>query len=95
MLILISINILDIVLDFIEKDFSYPSGGTGKNITISGVDMSSSAKIDNRQKDILTLGKGPTEGLEHTLSAEKMCLINFTENNKKLCLSLHYNEVNS
>ena len=95
MLILISINILGIVLDFIEKDFSYPSGGTGKNITISGVDMSSSAKIDNRQKDILTLGKGPTEGLEHTLSAEKMCLINFTENNKKFCLSLHYNGVNS
>ena len=95
MLILISINILGIVLDFIEKDFSYPSGGTGKNITISGVDMSSSAKIDDRQKDILTLGKGPTEGLEHTLSAEKMCLINFTENNKKFCLSLHYNGVNS
>ena len=24
-----------------------------------------------------------------------MCLINFTENNKKFCLSLHYNEANS
>ena len=34
--------------------------------------MSSSTKIDNRKKDILILGEGPTQGLEHTLSAEKM-----------------------
>ena len=34
--------------------------------------MSSSAKIDNRKKDILIRGKGPTQGLEHTLSAEKL-----------------------
>ena len=52
--------------------------------------MSSSTKIDNREKDILILRKGPTQGLEHRLSAEKMYLINFTENNKKFCLSLHY-----
>ena len=44
--------------------------------------MSSSTKIDNREKDILILGKGPTQGLEHTLSAEKMYSINFTEHNK-------------
>ena len=30
------------------------------------------------KKDILVLGKGPTQGLEHTLTAEKMYLINFT-----------------
>ena len=41
--------------------------------------MSSSAKIDNRKKDILILGKGPTQGLEHTLSAEKLYSINFTK----------------
>ena len=34
--------------------------------------MSSSAHIDNNKKDILFLGKGPTQGLEHTLTAEKM-----------------------
>ena len=28
---------------------------------------------------MLTLGKGPTQGLEHTLTAEKMYSINFTE----------------
>ena len=42
-------------------------------------------------KNILILGKGPTQELEHTLSAEKRYSINFTENNKKFCLSLHYN----
>ena len=57
--------------------------------------MSSSTKIDNKKKDILILDKGPTQGLEHTLSAEKMYSINFTENNKKFCLSLHYNGANS
>ena len=57
--------------------------------------MSSSTKIDNRKKDILILGKGPTQGLEHRLSAEKIYSINFTEKNKKFCLSLHYNKENS
>ena len=33
--------------------------------------MSSSAHIDNKEKDILVLGKWPTQGLEHTLTAEK------------------------
>ena len=33
--------------------------------------MSSSTNINNREKDILILGKGPTQGLEHTISAEK------------------------
>ena len=57
--------------------------------------MSSSAHIDNKKKDILVLGIGPAQGLEHTLAAEKMYSINFTERNKKFCLSLHYNGANS
>ena len=75
--------------------FSHPSGGTGRNVIIFGVDMSSSTKIDNRKKDILILGKGPIQGLEHTLTAEKMYSINFTVTNRKFCLSLHYNGANS
>ena len=35
------------------------------------------------------------QGLEHTLTAEKLYSINFTENNKKFCLSLHYNGANN
>ena len=51
--------------------------------------------IDNKKKDILILGRGPTQGLESTLTAEKIHLINFTEKNKNFCLSLHYNGANS
>ena len=43
--------------------------------------MSSSSKIDNRKKCILILGKGPTQELEHTLSAEKIYSIDFTKAN--------------
>ena len=57
--------------------------------------MSSSAHIDNKKKDILVLGKGPTQGLEHTLTAEKMYSIIFTVTKKKFCLSFHYNGANS
>ena len=49
--------------------------------------MSSSTKIDNKKKDILILGKEPTPRSEHTLSAEKLYSINFTENKNKFCLS--------
>ena len=41
------------------------------------------------------MGKGPTQGLEHTLSAENVYTINCTELNKKFCLSLNYNGANS
>ena len=51
--------------------------------------MSSYAHIDNKEKDILVLGKGPTQWLEHTLTAEKMYPIIFTVTRKKFCLSLH------
>ena len=47
------------------------------------------------KNDILVLGIGPTQGLEHTLTAEKMYSINFTVAKKKFCLSLHYNGANS
>ena len=54
----------------------------------------SSSKIDNRKKDILILGRRPTQGLESTLSAEKTYSINFTKKNTKFCLSLHCNGAN-
>ena len=34
--------------------------------------MSFSAHIDNKKKEILVLRKGSTQGLEHTLTVEKM-----------------------
>ena len=42
--------------------FSFTGTGLGRNVIIFGVDMSSSTKIDNRKKDILIFGKGPTQG---------------------------------
>ena len=57
--------------------------------------MISSVHIDNKKKDKLVLGKGPTQGLEHTLTAEKMYASNFTITKNKFCLSLHYNRANS
>ena len=58
--------------------------------------MNSSPHIDNKGKDILILGTGPTQGLgEHSLTAEKMYSINFTKEYTKFCLSLHYNGANS
>ena len=58
--------------------------------------MNSSIHVDNKGKDILVLGIGPTQGLgEHSLTAEKMYSINFSKNNTKFCLSLHYNGANS
>ena len=62
---------------------------------IFGADMSTSIHINNKGKDILVLGRGPTEGLESTLTSEKMYSINFTVTKNIFCLSLHYNGANS
>ena len=53
--------------------------------------MSSSTKIDNRKKNILILGKDPTQGLEY----EKCIRLILQKKNKTFCLSLHYNKENS
>ena len=74
---------------------SFPTGGFGQNLLIFGVDMSFSTRSDNKKKDMLVLGIGRREGLEHTLTVEKMYSINFTVTRKKFCLSLHYNGANS
>ena len=47
------------------------------------------------RKNRLVLGIGPTQGLKHTLTVEKMYSINFNVTNKKFCSSLHYNGANS
>ena len=47
----------------------------GRNFIIVVVDMSSSMHIDNKQKDIVILGEGLTQGLDDTtLTAKKNCL---------------------
>ena len=78
-----------------RSSVSFPGTGFSQNVFIFGVDMNFSTHIDNSKKDILVLGNGPTQGLEHTLTPEKMYPINFTMTKKKFCLSLHYNGANS
>ena len=73
-----------------DRKGSYSIGNeVGRNVIIFGVDMNSSAHIDNKKKNILILGKGATQGLEHTLTAEKLYSIKFTKENTKFCLGLH------
>ena len=70
-----------------DRKGSYSIGNeVGRNVIIFGVDMSSSPDTDNKKEDILILGKGPTQGLEHRLSAEKLYSINFNKENTKFCL---------
>ena len=78
-----------------RSSFSFPGTGFGQNVLIFGVDMNFSTHIDNSKKDILVLGNGPTQGLEHTLTPEKMYPNNFSVTENKFCLILHYNGANS
>ena len=58
--------------------------------------MSSSVHANNKNKDVLTFGKGKTKGLDNTsLTAEAEYFINFSRSERKFCLSLHYNGSNS
>ena len=57
-----------------RSSYSFPSGGFGQNIIISGVDMSFSARTDNK-KSCISFWKRTTQGLEHTLTAEKCILL--------------------
>ena len=58
--------------------------------------MSSSVHIDSKNKDILIIGEGPTQGLNNTtLTAEAKYPSHFTQSEKKFVLSLHYNGSNS
>ena len=51
---------------------------------IFGADMSASIHIDNKKKDILVFGRGPTQALESTLTAEKIYSVNFTVKKKEI-----------
>ena len=49
-----------------RSSMSFPNGGFGQNVLIFGAYMSSSIHIDNKKKDTLVLGIGPSQGLENT-----------------------------
>ena len=78
-----------------KAEFLFGSNGFGRNVIILGADMSSSVHANNK-KNNLVLGKDFVQGIDNTtIYAENMYSNNFTENNKKFCLSLHFNGANS
>ena len=86
----------NITLENSRGSFSHPSGGDGKNVTIFGADMNSSVHANNKVDNALVLGKALIQGInDTTIYAEKIYLPNFTVDNKRFCLSLHYNGDNS
>ena len=51
--------------------------------------MNSLVHVDNKGKYILILGEGPARELgEHSLTAEKMYSVNFTDHRKKMMFEL-------
>ena len=71
-----------------RSEFSLTDGSIGKNVIIFRADMSSSVHIDNKEKDTLILGNGPTQGLDDTmLTAEAQYSMNFSRSNRKFCLN--------
>ena len=73
-----------------RSKFLSADGSFGEKGIIFGADMSSSVHIDNKGKDILILGEGPTQGLDDTtLTAETNYPIIFTQSGKIFVLSLH------
>ena len=77
----------------VRRSFSLSDGsGFGKNKLIFVADMNSSEHIDNKKKYILILGKSPVDDLDDTtLTTEKEYSRNFTGQQNKFSLSLHYN----
>ena len=68
----------------------------GKNVIVFEADMSSYKYIDNKNKNILIPGEGPTQGLDNTtLTAEEKYAIHFTQLRKRFVLRLYYNTSDS
>ena len=70
--------------------------GIGKNVMIFNDHKISSVHIDNENKEISIVGSVSTQVLgDTTLNAEGEYSTNFTKQENRFCLSLHYNEKNS
>ena len=78
-----------------KGEFSF-GNGYGRNCIILGADMSSFSHANNKKNNIPVLGKDFVQGITGTIIyADKLYSVNFTENNKIFCLSLHYNGADS
>ena len=70
-----------------QKFLLSDGSGFGKNTIIFGADMSSSELVDNIKKDILILGKSPTQVLDDTaLTPDREYDISFSEQQQNFLL---------
>ena len=75
-----------------ESSFSFGNRIDAKNAIIFGVKNSKSSHSTNKTQNIYVLGKDFVQGINNTtIYAKKIYKTNFTEQNKKIVLSLHYN----
>ena len=63
-----------------RSQFSWTGGTCGKNVNLLGVDNSSSVHIHNKNKNILVLGEGPTQGLQ---KQQKINILLILQNQEK------------
>ena len=75
--------------------FSFGNNIGAKNVIIFGVDMSFRPNATNRANNVYVLGKDFVQGISNTghttIYAEKLYKTDFTKQDKKFVLSLHYN----
>ena len=77
-------------------EFLFTDGSMERNVIILGDDTNSSVHVDDKNKCILILGEGPTQGLDDTtLTVEPKYPINFKKPNQRSVLSLHNNGINN
>ena len=70
-----------------RSQFLWTDGSVEKNVIIFGVDNSSSVHVDHRNKNIVVLGEGPTQGLDNaTIKAEAKYPTNFYRVRKTICV---------
>ena len=86
--------------NYMEQDkiaYAHGSGNNigAKNVIIFGVDMSFRPNATNRANNVYVLGKDFVQGISTTghttIYAEKLYKTDFTKQDKKFVLSLHYN----
>ena len=54
--------------------FSHPDGGDGKNVIIFGFDMTNSRHAKNKTKEVLVLGHGLIQKIDHTTIYAEKCI---------------------
>ena len=74
------------------SSFSFGNNINAKDVIIFGCDMSFSSYANNRANNIYVLGTNLTQGANgKTIYVEKLYNLDFTQQDKRFVLSLHYN----